>query len=132
MTQATPQPRSFNPILFAILGAIFWFEALLFIRFEGTSLFVKGNPLLWLLFGASIPISWCLVKVSAIVTKVSDDDRLNAVAIMVITAASLDGIALTWFPDWYGLSPAGLLLAAAWLLWGVGLSLAMGYRIAVK
>ncbi len=88
---------------------------------------MKGNPLLLLLFIASIPIAWILVKTSAIVSKIDGDNMLNAVAIMVLTAASLDGIALTWFPGWYGLAPAGLLLAAAWLLWGVGLSLAIGY-----
>jgi hypothetical protein len=42
-------------------------------------------------------------------------------------AMLLDGIALTWFQGWYGLAPAGLLLAAAWLLWGVGVSLGIGY-----
>jgi hypothetical protein len=68
-----------------------------------------------------------LVKVSVVVSKVDGKDLLNAVAIMVLTATLLDGIALTWFPGWYGLAPAGLLLAAAWLLWGVGLSLAIGY-----
>jgi hypothetical protein len=132
MTEITQTQKPFNTTLFVILGAVFWFEALLFIRFEGISLFVNGNPLLLLLFIASIPIAWCSVKISAIVSKVKGDDLLNAVIIMVITAASLDGIALTWFPDWYGLSPAGLAIAAAWLLWGVGLSLAIGYRTALK
>jgi hypothetical protein len=127
MTEIAQAQKPFNTILFVILGAVFWFEALLFIRFEGTPLFVNGNPLLLLLFVASIPIAWILVKTSAIVSKVDGDDILNAVAIMVLTAASLDGIALTWFPGWYGLAPAGLLLAAAWLLWGVALSLGIGY-----
>jgi hypothetical protein len=132
MTEIAQAQKPFNTILFVILGAVFWFEALLFIRFEGISLFVKGNPLLLLLFIASIPIAWILVNTSAIVSKVKGDDLLNAVTIMVVTAASLDSIALTWFPGWYGLAPAGLLLAAAWLLWGVGLSLAIGYRTALK
>jgi hypothetical protein len=132
MTKTTQIHKSFNISLFVLLGTLFWFEALLFIRFEGTSLFVNGNPLLLSLFGATIPISWISVKVSEIVTKVQGDELLNAVAIMVITAASLDGIALTWCPGWYGLAPAGLSIAAAWLLWGVGLSLAIGYRTALK
>jgi hypothetical protein len=116
MTGITQTQKPFSTGLFVILGAIFWFEALLFIRFEGTSLFVNGNPFLLLLFVASVPIAWSLVKISEIVTKVQGDDILNAVEIVVITATSLDGIALTWFPSWYDLAPAGLLLAAAWLL----------------
>ncbi len=127
MTQTTQVSKTFNPILFAAIGMTFWLEALLCIRLGGSSLFVNGNPLLLLWFVASIPIAWCLVKASAIFTKVSGDDLLTAVVIMALTASSLDGIALTWFPGWYGLAPAGLLLAAAWLLWGVGLSLGIGY-----
>ena len=127
MTQSAQEKTAFNPILFVVLGMMFWLEALFFIRFGGESLFVNGNPWLLLLFVASIPISWVLVKVSVLLSKVDGKNLVNAVAIMVLTATLLDGIALTWFPGYYGLAPAGLLLAAAWLLWGVGLSLAIGY-----
>jgi Family of unknown function (DUF5367) len=127
MTQITQQKTAFNPILFVVLGITFWFEALLFIRLGGESLFVNGNPLLVLWFVASIPIAWILVKIGAIVGKIDGEDLLSAVAIMALTAMLLDGIALTWFQGWYGLAQAGLLLAAAWLLWGVGISLAIGY-----
>jgi Family of unknown function (DUF5367) len=129
MTQMTQQKTAFNPILFVLLGVVFWFEALLFIRFGGESLFVNGNPLLVLWFVASIPIAWILVKISAIVGKIDGEDLLSAVAIMALTALLLDGIALTWFQDWYGLAQAGLLLAAAWLLWGVGISLAFAFAL---
>lgn len=127
MTQITQQKTAFNPLLFVLLGIAFWFEALLFIRTEGELLFVNGNPWLVLWFVASIPIAWILVKISAVVGKIDGEDLLNAVAIMALTALLLDGIALTWFQGWYGLGQAGLVLAAAWLLWGVGISLAIGY-----
>jgi Family of unknown function (DUF5367) len=127
MAQMTQVRKPFNPILFVILGIGFWFEALLFIRFEGESLFVNSNPLLLLLFGSSIPIAWVLIKISAIIGKIDGKDLLNAVAIMALTALLLDGVALTWFQSWYGLAQTGLLLAAAWLLWGVGISLGIGY-----
>jgi Family of unknown function (DUF5367) len=127
MTQMTQVEKSFNPILLIMLGIIFWFEALLFIRFGGESLFVNGNPWLLLLFVASMPIAWVLVKIVAIVGKINGEDLLSAVSIVALTAMLLDGIALTWFQGWYGLAPAGLLLAAAWLLWGVALSLGIGY-----
>lgn len=127
MTQMTQQKTAFNPILFVLLGITFWFEALLFIRLAGESLFVNGNPWLVLWFVASIPIAWVLVKIGAVVGKIDGEDLLSAVAIMALTALLLDGIALTWFQGWYGLGQAGLLLASAWLLWGVGVSLAIGY-----
>jgi hypothetical protein len=127
MMQMTQAKKTFNPSLFIILGAVFWLEALLFIRFGGESLFVKGNPLLLLLFVACVPIAWILVKIGAVVGKAEGEDLLSAVTIMSLTALLLDGIALTWCQDWYGLAQSGLLLAAAWLLWGVGVSLAIGY-----
>jgi hypothetical protein len=127
MTQIIQVKKYFDAILFVIIGAVFWFEALLCIRFGGESLFVNGNPWLLLLFVISIPIAGILVKIGAVVGKVAGQELLNAVAIMALTATLLDGVALTWFQDWYGLTPAGLLLAAAWLLWGVGVSLAIGY-----
>jgi Family of unknown function (DUF5367) len=127
MTQTTQSSKTFNPIFFVALGIVFWLEALLCIRWGGASLFVNDNPWLVLWFIASIPIAWCLVTASAFVSKVSGSDLLTAVVIMALTASSLDGVALTWFQGWYGLTPAELLLAAAWLLWGVGLSLGIGY-----
>jgi hypothetical protein len=129
MMQMTQEQKKFNPILFVILGAVFWLEALLFIRFGGEGLFVNSNPWLLLLFICSIPVAWILVKISAVVGKVDGDDLLSAVTIMSLTALLLDGIALTWCQDWYGLAQSGLLLAAAWLLWGVGVSLAFALAL---
>ncbi len=128
-TQLIQEKKSIDAILFVFLGAILWLEALLFIRFGGAALFVNGNPWLLFLFVTSIPVTWAIVKISAIVGKIDGDDLLSAVAIMVLTAALLDGMALTWFPSWYGLSQAGLLLAAAWLLWVVGIGLAIAFAL---
>ncbi|WP_016949119.1 DUF5367 family protein [Anabaena sp. PCC 7108] len=116
-----------NLILFVSLGIIFWFIALLFIRFAGDHLFVNGNPWLILFFILSIPIAWVLVKIGAIIGKVEGEKLLIATVLMSLTALLLDGVALTWFQNWYGLEPAQLLLAAAWLLWGVGVGLMIGY-----
>ncbi|WP_295617659.1 DUF5367 family protein [Chamaesiphon sp. GL140_3_metabinner_50] len=127
MTQVTLSQTPFNPISFVILGAIFWFEALLCIRLGGETLFVEGNPWLLLLFVASIPVAGVLVKVSAVIGKVNRSNLFSAVAIMALTATLLDGVALTWFQGWYSLTQPGLLLAAGWLLWGVGVSLGVGY-----
>ena len=121
------EKSSTNPILFISLGSIFWAEGVLLIRFWGEQLFFNSNPWLLLWFGLSIPISWVLVKTGATIGKVKGSDILTATVIMSITALLLDGIGLTWFQNWYGTKPTQLLLAAAWLLWGVGVSLAIGY-----
>ncbi len=120
--------KPINLALFVGLGAMFWFEGVLFIRFLGEHLFVNGNP--WLLgwFVASIPLSWVLVKIGATIGNVEGENLLTATVVITISAAVLDGVGLTWFRQWYGLvEPGQLLLAAAWLLWAVGLGLAIGY-----
>ena len=116
-----------NLILFVSLGIAFWLGALLFIRFLGEHLFIDGNLWLLLLFISSIPLAWVLVKAGAIIGKVEGESLLAATALMSLTALLLDGIGLTWFQNWYGLEQPRLLLASAWLLWGVGVSLAVGY-----
>jgi hypothetical protein len=52
---------------------------------------------------------------------------LNALVIETITATLMDGTVLTWFQTIYSQDSAKLLLIAAWLLWGGGMGLAVGY-----
>jgi hypothetical protein len=127
MTQMLQEKKPLNLALFVILGIAFWAEAVLFIRFGGETLFIGGNPWLLFLFASCLPVAWVLVRVTAVVGKVSGNDLLSAVVLAALTATLLDGIALAWFQGWYGLGQTNLLLAAAWLLWGVGLSLSVGY-----
>jgi Family of unknown function (DUF5367) len=121
-----------KPGLFIITGMMLWLEALLFIRWEGATLFVKGNPWLLGLLAACIPIAWALVQLTAIVAKVDGEDLFRAISLMALTALLLDGVGLIWFQNWYGLEPAGLVLAAASLLWGVGVSLSVGYWLSYR
>jgi hypothetical protein len=118
-----------KPGLFIITGMVLWLEGFLFIRWEGATLFVKGNPWLALLFVACIPITWLLVQLTAVVAKIDGEDLFRAISLMALTALLLDGVGLMWFQDWYGLNPAGLVLAAGSLLWAVGVSLSIGYWV---
>jgi hypothetical protein len=127
MTQAPSEEKLLNTTLFIALGIVFWLSGVLFIRFAGEALFVSSNPWLFLLFIAAIPASWGFVKITAIVGQVRGNALLSAVSLATVSAAVLDGIALTWFPSWYGLELSGLLLAAAWLLFGLGAGLGIGY-----
>jgi Family of unknown function (DUF5367) len=131
-TSISKKSQSIDIILFASLGAGFWLTFLLLIRFWGEYLFIDRNPWLLCLFILSIPLAWVLIKVSMTICKVEGEQVLTATVLMSLTAMLLDGIALTWFQNWYGLEPTKLLLVAAWLLWGVGICLAMGYWKSVK
>jgi len=125
--EMTSGQKPFNTGLFVILGVVFWLVGVLFIRFLGEALFINGSPWLLVLFIGYIAVAWFFVKIIAVAGNVSSADLLSAVSLSALTAALLDGIALTWFPSWYGLGQAELLVPAAWLLWGTGVSLGVGY-----
>jgi hypothetical protein len=112
-----------NVPLFVILGALSWFIGVLFIRFAGAAFFIEGN--LWLigLYVLTIPVAWLTVKGIVLASNLSGVNISIAVVIMTITATLLDGVAIAWFPSLYGLPTAAHLLAAAWLLWFVGVAL---------
>jgi len=127
MTQTIPATKPFNTALFIGLGIAFWVSGVLLIRFVGAPLFDHSHPWLLPLFVASIPLYWVLVKLLAVVGQVSGVDLLRAFSLSSVAAALLDGIALTWFPGWYGLDQAGLLLATAWLIYAFGVGLGIAY-----
>jgi len=127
MAQITPEEKPFNTGLFILLGVVFWLVGVLFIRFGGKALFVKDSPWPFVLFVSYIPTAWVFVKTIAVVGQVSDNTLLRAVSLSAFTAALLDGITFTCFQSLFGFGQAGLLLAAAWLLWGTGVGLGVGY-----
>ncbi len=118
---------SIELIPFVALGALAWFVGVLFIRAAGTVFFKEGS--LWLagLYLLTIPGVWLAVKGVALAGKLSGFSILIAIAIMNFTATLLDGVAIAWLPSLYNLPFPAQPLAAAWLLWFVGLSLACGY-----
>lgn len=129
MTQTIPVEKQFNSALFIGLGIVFWVLGVLFIRFAGSSLFDHSHPWLLPLFGVTIPLYWVVVKMLAIVGKVSGADLLRAFSLSSVAAAVLDGIALTWFPSLYGLEQAELLLASAFLIYVFGAGLGIAYWV---
>jgi hypothetical protein len=109
--------------LFMILGALSWSIGVIFIRVAGTTYFVKGSFWLIGLYVLTIPMAWLAVTGIALAANLSGVKILTAVVIMTITATLLDGVAISWFPALYGVPTATHLLAVAWLLWFVGVSL---------
>jgi Family of unknown function (DUF5367) len=127
VTQMLEEEKPFNLGLFVLLGAVFWFSGVLFVRLGGEALFIEGSPWLFFLFAIVFPASWVFVKISAVVGKVSGDELLKACVVETLTATLLDGTVLTWFQSIYADEQSKLLLIAAWLLWGGSMGLIVAY-----
>jgi Family of unknown function (DUF5367) len=119
-----------NLPLFVGLGVLAWLIGVLFIRFAGTMFFVEGS--LWLvgLYLLTVPVVWLTIVSIARIGKLSRLKTLMAIVIMNFTATLLDGVAIAWLPSIYGLQASSQLLAAAWLLWFVGVSLYLSLMMA--
>ena len=76
------------------------------------------------LFLATIPMAWLTVDLAGRVAA-GRLGVLEATAVVSAPALLLDGVALTWAPALYGVAAAPLQAPAAWLLWFVGVSLAV-------
>ena len=83
-----------------------------------------------LLFLGTIPGSWASVKLCLPLGGCSPQNAVPAVALMSIAALLLDGVAFTWIPSVYGSDPQAIHLGATWLLWAVGVFLAVSFFVA--
>ena len=101
-------------------GLVFWLLAALFIRFTGPTLFSEATPSRLLLLIASIPVTYLFYWTANRIAAQHPDRAIQSVNIMAFVATIMDGIALTWFGDFYGPTAEIRLFGAAWLLWGVG------------
>jgi hypothetical protein len=108
--------------ILAVVGAVLWFLAAMFIRFAGPLGAFRGVwvPILYALAG---PLLAPAVLFGRRAGGAGRDRILASVAVMCVTALFLDGVALAWFRGLYGSDPAVILGGAAWLLWGVGVAL---------
>ena len=119
-------------LLFAALGAAFWFQAALIIRFCGTTVFTENNPNLILFYLLAIPLTLASLFFTKKISKLPYTDLLKPVAIMTFTATFLDAVALTWFRHLYSQSFEVALCGSAWILWGVGLGLLFSFYLDLK
>jgi hypothetical protein len=114
-------------IIASVYGAVFWFIAAMFIRFGiPWGLYDRGLSNI-VLFVASVPASVPFVVGVAAVAGLRRSQYVAGMAVADLTAMLLDGIALTWAGGLYGEPGADILPGAAWLLWGVGLSLCAAF-----
>lgn len=118
-----PAMKSSSLFLFVALGAIFWLNAALIIRFTGAAVFTANNPWLVFFFALAVPLTLLSMYITAQVSKLKFGQLLKPVVVMTYTATFLDAVALAWFRGLYSESYEVALHGAAWILWGAGLGL---------
>ncbi len=112
------------------LAVLFWVVATLAIHFLPGSITgpVSGNAG----FIASIPVGWACVRLTRRAALLANAQIPAACLLVVAVATCLDGAVLRFLPHLYAADEQTCRLAAAWLLWGYGVSgfaaLAMGAR----
>jgi hypothetical protein len=107
----------------AVYGTVLWGAAVLFInRTESTFFSNHTSPAISaLLYAASIPVVFASVKAMPLLRICAKSDIMRSTVIGLGTAATLDGLALTFTPRIYGMQEN--YHAPAWLLFGSGFTL---------
>jgi hypothetical protein len=111
--------------ILAAIGAALWLAAALFIRWAGPMGAFRG-AWVFVVYAAAIPATLPAIPMGRRAAGLPRDRVLAAVCVMCASALFLDGIALAGFRSLYGSDPAVILGGAAWILWGVGVALALG------
>lgn len=109
-------------LTFIGLGIALWLIFLIVIRLIGPAVFSTGNPLLLAAFVLSIPVVCGLTIVIARLTRTPTNEMLVPIVIIDFSALLLDGLAVG-FTYLYGPTHDQIAAAAAYLLWGVALTL---------
>lgn len=119
-------------LLFVALGAAFWFQAAMIVRYFGDSVFTEGNPKLILFFALAVPLTMASMYITALITQLKAHELLKPVVIMTLTATFLDALALAWFRRLYSDSFEVAMYGAAMILWGVGIGLFLSFYLDLK
>jgi len=114
----------------AALGVALWLLFALLIRYSIPMGLFGNTAASALLFVAAIPLAWLMIRLCRRTASLTPEQLVPGVAIASAAALPCDGVALTWAPGLYGADAASILPAAAWLFWGVGVSLALAFVIA--
>jgi hypothetical protein len=119
-------------MLFVALGAAFWYQAAMIIRYFGKSVFSEGNPKLILFFVLAVPITIASMYITALIAKLKSHELLKPVVIMTLTATFLDGIALAFYRNLYSNSFEVAMYGSSMILWGVGVGLLLSFYLDMK
>ena len=107
-------------------GAALWFGAAMLLRVVGPLGAFQGVGVV-ILYALVIPGTVPFIWGARVVAKLSPDQTLLAITIATTTALLLDGLAVAWMPWLYGADATLVMGAAAAVLWGGGVGLALGF-----
>ena len=114
----------------AIFAILFWFVAALFVNYGSQAGFFGGIAGLFM-FVITVPVGWLSVKLLKKIASLHSSQMISGIATATAVATFFDGIALTWMRSLYGSSAELVLPGAAWILWGVGVTISFAYLEAV-
>jgi hypothetical protein len=107
--------------ILAVVAVLFWLVATATIRFVPAAVTDPvGGSVVFLL---SVPLCWLCVAAVRRWAHLAPDQVVAGTAIVVATEMLMDALALRWAHVVYGNTDLVGRLAAAWLLWGYGVSL---------
>lgn len=118
-------------LTFVVWGFFFWVAFLAVMRLLGPVVFSTKNPLLFALFILSIPVVWVIIWGVAKLTRTPINEMLVPIVIIDFSALLLDGLAVG-FTDVYGSTADQIAASAAYLLWGVALTLIMALWLSYR
>jgi hypothetical protein len=114
------------------LAILFWLVATLALHFWPG--LISGSVNGPLAFITSIPIGWACIRLTRRVARLQASHLAAGCLLVVAITTCIDGAALRFLPHLYAADERTCRLAAAWLLWGYGVSgfaaLLMGWRAA--
>ncbi len=80
----------------------------------------------------TVPVTWLTLRLVRRVAGRDCPDPFVAMGIASVPALLLDGVALTWMPTLYSAVEPQQRAAAAWLLWFVGVGLALSLIVPMR
>lgn len=109
------------------ISVLLWALAALTVQWLADFLFAEANIKLVMLFLLTIPLTGALFLSAKIILGLKYLNAMPFVAVLVYPAAFLDGLAMAWAPSFYGTQLPSMAHGAAWIQFGVGIALLLGF-----
>ena len=129
-TAAPDAALALTPRKLAILvpyAFVLWGIAWSTIHFRGPAGAFNGNRAV-LTFALTIPLTILLNWLHLKLASLPPSEIVNAVALTLAVATTIDAVCLTFFPQIYGVDHETLMHAAGWLLWAGAVACYLAFR----
>ena len=122
------QARTLGILAFS---AAIWFGVAMYIRFAGPHGTFDGLSGV-LTYALTIPVTILLNRRLLKMSGLPKRDIATPVALAAIVPPLLEGIVMRQFPAFYGGDPAVMLSGAIWILWAIGVAMALAVATAAS